>query len=172
MGVEGMIEELGATCIHSPQSRLGIYTDEEGHEGINYFACVLMEEEVAGTTTWCNADEKAKRDTFIAECKTNHSQSSDPDVCNCRSAKKSPSSVLHFYYDVAPGQVSTLGAALGYAGFIELLVTIAVIGVLSKVGYINKDNAYFSELIGQAKEKHGTALEVGGVMDVPQLASV
>jgi len=90
----------------------------------------------------------------------------------CRSAKKSNSSVLHFYYDVAPGQISTLGAALGYAGFIELLVTIAVIGVLSKVGYINKDNAYFRELIGQAKENHGTALEVGGVMGVPQLASV
>lgn len=170
--VDGMIENLGATCIHSPQSRLGIYTDEEGHEGINYFACVLVEEEVAGAPTWCNADEKAAREAFLAECRTIHADGPDPDVCNCRSAKKSGWSVLHFYYDVTPDQTSTLGAALGYAGFIELLVTIAVIGVLSKVGYINKDSAYFKELIEQANEKHGTALEVGGVMDVPQLASV
>merc|ERR1711907_670681 len=160
--IDSFIEDLKPTCIVHPQSRLDIYYIEDT-PAIRYSACYLPEEELAGVPTWCTAEEKAERDKMIAKCKVDYADQADPDVCNCKSAKQARSSVVNIKYVVSPDAMTTLGAAFGYSGFIELLVTIAVIGVLSKCGCINKDDSYLKALIKQAKEEQDTATEIKGV---------
>lgn len=161
--IDTFVKEVGPTCIVHPQSRLDIYYITNGDmetPAIRYSNCYLPEEELAGAPTWCSAEEKAKRDEFIAKCKVDYADQADPDVCNCKSAKQAKSSVVNIRYVISPDAMTTLGAAFGYSGFIELLVTILVIGALSTCGCINKDNSYLKALIEQAKEEQDTATEI------------
>jgi len=158
--IDAFIEDVGPTCIVHPQSRLDIYYINGDTPAIRYSNCYLPEEELAGAATWCSAEEKAKREEFIAKCKVDYADTADPDVCNCKSAKQDKSSVVNIKYVVSPDVMTTLGAAFGYSGFIELLVTIVVISVLSMCGCINKDNSYLKALIEQAKEEQDTATEI------------
>merc|ERR1711939_1126850 len=164
--IDTFIEDVGPTCIVHPQSRLDIYYINDT-PAIRYSNCYLPEEELAGVPTWCSAEEKAQRDEFIAKCKVDYADQADPDVCNCKSAAQARSSVVNIKYVVSPDAMTTLGAAFGYSGFIELLVTVIVIGVLSMCGCINKDNSYLKALIQQAKEEQDTATEIkdaGGIV--------
>jgi hypothetical protein len=63
-------------------------------------------------------------------------------------------------YVVYPPFFPTLGAALGYAGFIELFITVIVLYTLSKLGFIKHDEAFMKDLIKNLIEEKGKAAEV------------
>eukprot|EP00933_Yihiella_yeosuensis_P042096 TRINITY_DN365_c0_g1_i1.p1 TRINITY_DN365_c0_g1~~TRINITY_DN365_c0_g1_i1.p1 ORF type:complete len:237 (-),score=56.11 TRINITY_DN365_c0_g1_i1:377-1024(-) len=68
--------------------------------------------------------------------------------------------ILKYSYKQCPAAMSTLGAALGYSAFIELVFTIVVLGVLTQSGFIEKDGTYFRELLDQVVEEKGTGKEI------------
>jgi hypothetical protein len=69
--------------------------------------------------------------------------------------------------EMAPDPAATLGAALGYVGFLELLATIIFTFVLSKLGCLSGGDAsymslWIKDLVGQQDTAKQLGQEVGG----------
>lgn len=60
--------------------------------------------------------------------------------------------VLQVSYKVCPKLLPTLGSALGYAAYIEVIVTIPVLGLLMMTGHVEKDGSYLYDLIKTAAD--------------------
>eukprot|EP00931_Biecheleriopsis_adriatica_P019605 TRINITY_DN1331_c0_g1_i6.p1 TRINITY_DN1331_c0_g1~~TRINITY_DN1331_c0_g1_i6.p1 ORF type:complete len:233 (+),score=39.40 TRINITY_DN1331_c0_g1_i6:59-700(+) len=70
--------------------------------------------------------------------------------------------IVKYSYTECPDPLATLGAALGYSAYIELVLTIVVLGILMQCGCIQRDGSYLKELLDQAKEEKGTAKDIVG----------
>jgi len=64
---------------------------------------------------------------------------------------------------VCPAPMSTFGAALGYAGFIELAITVAFVFVLMRCGILQGGpDGYMGQMIQEIVANKGTGKEIGG----------
>jgi len=156
--IEKDLEKIKPICIHDMVRRVGLYEDDAGQKAIRYERCYLPSEEIGGAKTWCDDDEKSARDKEINDC----SSRTDPEICSCLYSKRSKGTILTVEYETGPDAFTTLGAAFGYATFIELIVTVVIVSFFSMCGIIKKDDAYIKLIVNQALKEHGTAKKVAG----------
>merc|ERR1712060_18322 len=68
---------------------------------------------------------------------------------------------------VCPSPLSTLGAALGYAGFIELAITVVCVFALQQCGILRGGpEGYMGQLIKEIADGKDTGKEIGGEVGV------
>lgn len=160
--LDDFIAEVQPICIRHPLEVLSIYYVDGSlnSAAVRYSGCFVHDREGYPATS-CTEIEASERLVFIDICATAYVSQADPDVCNCHSEQRSPSEVISVRYKTRPDVVTTLGAAFGYASFIELIVTLMVIVIMSKCGCIEKNDAYLKELIAEVTAAgENTAMEM------------
>jgi len=97
----------------------------------------------------------------VTYCDDAQSVFSTSDVCH------SGSGALMAEVKVCPGVLSTLGAAMGYAGFIELAITIVFVFALQQCGVLRGGPAgHLGQMIKEIVDGKDTAKEIGGEVGV------
>merc|ERR1712224_373571 len=112
-----------------------VFQENDGTYGSYYRPC-----NIAGST-YCS---DAQNDFIVAEpCSKNGVFMAEVQVC--------------------PSPLSTLGAALGYAGFIELAITIAFVFTLMRCGILRGGpDGHMGQMIKQIVDNKDTGKAIGG----------